>query len=511
MNIRHKYFILFFLSIGLLNIACKESFLDLPIESKPTSDSDANFAENLVVGVYNSLLLGEAFGAEGDAHGLGFVSATNIISDDADKGSTASDQAATVGQLDQFTVTSSNVFVQSLWSGHYNGIAKANQALQALEKSKLVDAQKNKLMGEVRFIRAYYYFNLVRFFGAVPKITSVPADANEANTNPVYQTRASIEDIYGIIIEDLTFASNSLPLRLLTQTGRISKGTAQALLAKVYLYQKNYLKSADLCKAVIESGQYALINDYSQIWREKGNNSSESIFEIQTGIFNNTDYGVNSYSMFQGPRVGGKGGWTDLGWGFCNPSESLVNAYEPNDLRKEATIIFIDNSGKHKGTILFDGFRVPSADSVENLRYNYKAYHSENSQMESWLGNRDRKQKNIHILRLADVYLIYAESLNENGNTSLALTYLNKIRKRAGLNEKPELSKELLREAIWNERRIELAMEHDRFFDLVRTGRAAKAMQKAGKKFIEGTHELLPIPQLQIALSGGKLTQNKGY
>lgn len=497
--------------MGFFATSCKESFLDLPIEAKPTSDSDANFAENLVIGVYNSLLLGEAFGAEGDAHGIAFVSATNIISDDADKGSTASDQAGTVGQLDQFTVTSTNVFVQSIWAGHYNGIAKANQALMAIEKSKLNDVLKNKLIGEVRFIRAYYYFNLVRFFGGVPKITTVPVDANEANTNPIYQTRASIEDIYSIIVEDLNFASSNLPIRTQTQTGRIAKGTAQALLAKVYLYQKNYTKSADLCKAVIESGQYALLNDYSQIWREKGNNSSESIFEIQTGIFNNTDFGVNSYSMFQGPRVGGKGGWTDLGWGFCNPSESLVAAYEPNDVRKNASIIFIDNSGKHKGTILYDGFRVPSADSVENLRYNYKAYHSENPQQESWLGNRDRKQKNIHILRLADIYLIYAETLNENGNPALAITYLNKIRKRAGLTEISELSKDLIREAIWNERRIELAMEHDRFFDLVRTGRAAKSLQKAGKNFKEGIHELLPIPQLQIALSGGKLTQNKGY
>jgi len=507
----YNYILLLFIGLSLLASSCKESFLDLPIEAKPTSDSDANFAENLVIGVYNSLLLGEAFGAEGDAHGIAFVSATNIISDDADKGSTASDQAGTVGQLDQFTVTSTNVFVQSLWSGHYNGIAKVNQAIKAIEKSKLSDALKNKLLGEVRFIRAYYYFNLVRFFGGVPKITTVPQDANEANTNPVYQTRASVSEIYSTIIEDLTFSTANLPIRTQTQAGRIAKGTAQSLLAKVYLYQKNYQKSAELCKAVIESGQYALINDYSQIWREKGNNSSESIFEIQTGIFNNTDFGVNSYSMFQGPRVGGKGGWTDLGWGFCNPTESLVNAYEPNDVRKNATIIFIDNSGKYKGTVLFDGFRVPSADSVENLRYNYKAYHSENPQQESWFGNRDRKQKNIHILRLADVYLMYAESLNETDNTGLSLIYLNKIRKRAGLPEKGAMSKESLREAIWNERRIELAMEHDRFFDLVRTGRAAKVMQKAGKNFKEGIHELLPIPQLQIALSGGKLTQNKGY
>jgi hypothetical protein len=292
---------------------------------------------------------------------------------------------------------------------------------------------------------------------------------------------------------------------------RINKGAAQALLAKVYMYRKDWQKAFDLSKSVIESGQYALINDYAQIWREKGNNSSESIFEIQTGVFNNSDFGINAYSMFQGPRVGGKGGWTDLGWGFCTPSENLAKAYEESDVRKNATIIFIDNSGKYKGTTLFDGFRIPSADSVENSRYNYKAYHSENPQVEGWLGNRDMKQKNVHILRFADVLLINAEAANEIGNTSLAITQLNRIRQRAGLTATKAAAKDAVKEAIWQERRIELAMEHDRFFDLVRTGRAAKVMQASGKNFKAGVNELIPIPALQIALSGGKLTQNNGY
>ncbi len=133
--------------------------------------------------------------------------------------------------------------------------------------------------------------------------------------------------------------------------------------------------------------------NYENIWRQLGDNSRKAIFEIQTGQFNNSDFGVNAYSMFQGPRVGGKGGWTALGWGFCTPSQSLANAYEIGDLRKNATIIFIDNSGKYTGTRSFDGFRIPSADSVQNLRYNYKAYHSQNKNVESYLGNRDRKQK----------------------------------------------------------------------------------------------------------------------
>jgi hypothetical protein len=504
------YSVLFFIGLGGM-LACSSDYLEIPLQAKPTADSDPNYAQNLVVGAYNSLLLGEAFGSEGDAHGLAFVSVTNIMSDDADKGSTASDQAGTVGQMDDFTLTPTNVFVQSLWAGHYNGIAKVNQALVAIDKSNLSETVKKTLAGEVKFIRAYYYFNLVRLYGACPKIIRVPNSASDANTDPVFQTRASVDDIYQIIVQDLTEGATNLPIKSQTQVSRINKGAAQALLAKVYMYRKDWQKAFDLSKSVIESGQYALINDYAQIWREKGNNSSESIFEIQTGVFNNSDFGINAYSMFQGPRVGGKGGWTDLGWGFCTPSENLAKAYEESDVRKNATIIFIDNSGKYKGTTLFDGFRIPSADSVENSRYNYKAYHSENPQVEGWLGNRDMKQKNVHILRFADVLLINAEAANEIGNTSLAITQLNRIRQRAGLTATKAAAKDAVKEAIWQERRIELAMEHDRFFDLVRTGRAAKVMQASGKNFKAGVNELIPIPALQIALSGGKLTQNNGY
>lgn len=505
-----KKIVLAIVSIFLLQ-NCSSDFLDVPLQGKPTAETDPNLAENLVIGVYNSLMTGEAFGAEGDAHGIAFVSATNIISDDADKGSTPSDQAGTVGVIDNFTLTPTNLFVQSLWAGHYNGIAKVNNALAIIEKSTFDDSKKNRLMAEVRFIRGYYYFNLVRWFGGVSKIMRVPTNAADANDDPVFQTRASVDEIYQVIIDDMQFGVDNLPLRNQTQAGRISKGTAQAMLAKVYLYRKDYTKAYSLTNEVINSGQYALLDDYSQLWRQAGDNSKEAIFEIQTGQFNNSDYGINTYSMFQGPRVGGKGGWRDLGWGFCTPTTTLVNAYEPNDKRKASTIIFIDNSGKHTGTTLFDDYRIPSADSVENLRYNYKAYHSENPNVESYLGNRDRKDKNVHLLRLGDVYLINAEAANELGKNTEATDRLNTIRKRAGLGETAAVSQTDIREAIWKERHIELAMEHDRWFDLVRTGRAASVMKSTGKSFVAGKHELLPIPALQIALSNNQLTQNPNY
>lgn len=489
---------------------CSKDFLDVPIQGQATPDSDPAIAEKLVTGVYNSLLAGSAFGGIGDVHGISFVTATIIMTDDADKGSTASDQP-NIAAIDNFEHTSTNNFVAALWTGNYNAIAKANQALKALETAPIQDALKTQYQGEVRFLRAYFYFNLVRYFGGVPKVLKVPVDANEANSDPIYQTRASLDEIYSLIREDLNFAIQNLKLRSQSQVGRANKGAAQALLAKVELTTKNWHNAYNLCQEVINSGQYSLMPKYEDIWRQVGDNSVESIFEVQTGQFNNSDFGVDGYCVWQGPRVGGVGGWRDLGFGFNNPTQNLVDEYEPGDKRKDATIIFIDNSGTHKGTILFDGYRIPSQDSVQNSRYNYKAYHSENKEIESFFGNRDRKAKNIHLLRYGDLLLMAAESANELGNTGEAATYLNMIRERVNLPATTASSQFAMREAVYHERRVELAMEHDRWFDLVRTGRAAKVMKPLKPSFTEGKNELLPIPALQIALSGGKLLQNPGY
>jgi hypothetical protein len=498
------------LALGLA-VSCQKSFLDVPVQGQATTATDPDLAVNLVTGVYNSLFNGEAFGgAGGDVHGISFIAATNIISDDAEKGSTAGDQPP-LNDIDNFTTTPTNNFVAALWNGYYSGISRANQALAALATASLAPATKNQLIGEVRFIRAYYYFNLVRFFGKVPKVIRVPKDAQDANTDPAFQTRAPVDTIYDVITQDLEFAINNLPVRNQSAVGHANKGAAQSLLAKTYLYRKNWQQVQTLTQAVISSGQYALVPDYSIIWRHAGANNSESIFETQSGQFNNSDIAVAGYSTWQGPRVGPRGGWTDLGFGFNTPTPDLVNAYEPGDKRKAATIITIDRSGRGLGTVLYDGFRIPSGDSVQNNYYNYKAYQSENRNIEPFLGNRDRKQKNIRLLRYADVLLMNAEASNELGQSAAAITNLNLIRSRAGLPATKAASQAELRTAIWNERRLELAMEHDRFFDLVRQGRAAQVMRAAGKNFVAGKHELLPVPSLQIQLSGGKLDQNPGY
>ena len=485
-----------------LLVSCTESFLDVPIQGGATTASDPDLAQKLVTGAYNSLLQGDSWGS-GDVHGFAFVSVTDIASDDADKGSTADDQKVPVGDIDDFNLTATNKFAETLWSGHYNSIGTVNQALLALSTASIDDQTKSRLKGEMKFLRGYLYFNLVRMFGDVPLILRVPKDQTDANTDPAFQTRAAKQIVYDTIVADLQYAVDNLPLKSTYVIGHANKGAAESMLAKVYMYQGNWQKVYDLTQDVILSLQYKLMDDYSILWRQKGDNCAESIFEIETGSYNNANLGIPNYTVSQGVRVGGVGGWNDLGWGFCNPTTDLISAYESGDLRKDATIIFIDNSGTHKGTVLWDGFRVPSKDSVQNLYYNYKAYAS--ASKETFVNPDDKdRPKNIKILRYADVLLMNAEAASHVGGDMN--TPLNLVRHRAGLSDITATI-----DAIWKERRVELALEHDRFWDLVRQGRASQVMNATGKHFVAGTHELLPIPNSQIQLSGGKLTQNNGY
>ncbi|MDN3551397.1 RagB/SusD family nutrient uptake outer membrane protein [Mucilaginibacter aquaedulcis] len=487
--------------------ACKH-YLEVPPQGQITQSeiaSDPNAAKNLVIGIYNVFYIG---GFDPDIDSFQFVIMTDIASDDADKGSSPDDYGDAL-QIDNLTPSASNGVLNNVWAGHYQGIARANQALGQLQNAQFEAATKNALIGEARFLRALFYFNLVRLYGGVPLLDQVPP-ASEANQDK-YQTRASSDDIYKFIIGDLDFAAANLPDKGATDVGRATKSAAQALEAKVYLYMQNYQKAYDLSKAVMDGGKYTLVKDYSLIWRQKavngdgGNNNSESIFEIQAGINKDCSSGINLYTVSQGPRAGGKFGWADLGFGFNNPSASLLAEYEANDVRKAATVITIQDHG----TVLWDGFRIPSRDSVQNGTYSYKAYHSRTAE-DNCGGNTDHLPKQVRVLRYADILLINAEAAFQIGRAGEATTDLNMVRTRAGL---PASTASLLN--IWHERRMELAEEHDRFFDIVRQdavmpGRAATAFAAHGKTW-SAKNALFPVPQTQIDLSGGRLKQNPGY
>lgn len=498
---------------------CKRSFLDVPPQGQLTEEQaliDPAAAEKLVGGVYNTLYFG-SFG--NTTVGFLWAIANDVASDDADKGSFPADFGP-AAEIDNFTFNANNFIFNNIWLGHYEAIVRANKAIDVLNRSTFDETTRKRLLGEVRFLRGFYYFNLVRAFGGVPKIVTV-IPPNEANTDAV-NTRASRDEIYSVIIEDLQYGVDNLPAKgeAGSVVGRITKGAAQGMLAKVYLYRQDWQKAFDLSKAVIESGKYGL-GDYTTMFREVGVNNIESIFEVQTGPHRGTDNcdAVSPlFSNAQGPRS--KGSWRnvvdgkqydgDLGFGLNSPSADLAAAYEPGDIRRDATIIFIQPTvpaGPNPGTVLWDGFRIPTQDSVENPRYNYKAYHSPFKETPSCNGylDKDFKPKNIRIMRFAEVLLIYAEAAHRLNNIGEAAAKLNLVRARANLGPigAPTLAD------IWNEKRVELAMEQHRFFELVRTGQAATVL--ASKGFQAGKHEVFPIPQAQRDLSGGRLTQNPGY
>jgi hypothetical protein len=459
---------------------------------------DPATTRNLVIGVYNTMW-------EGSMHGFSYVGMTNIASDDADKGSNADDGKTTYGAFDNLTMDATINNLNEVWSGFYLGVSRANQALAAVSGSTLEDAQKKQLLGEVRFLRAYFYFDLVRFFGGVPKIDRVitPGEANSA----AFQTKASPDSIYQMIIADLEFSLANVGVKGAVPTGSITKGAAAGLLAKVMLYRQNFQRAYSLSDSIIKQtiGTYGLLDNYEDIWRTSGANGVESVFEVQTGVNSACNAAIASYSECQGPRAGGKFGWGDLGFGFGTPSQSLLDDYEPNDKRKAATVIFITPTG----TFLWDGFRLPSQDSVQNSYYNYKAYHSQIK--EPYCGDRSRMPKNLRVLRFGEIRLIHAEAALALAKPGEALDDLNALRPRAGLT--PLGSVDL--HTIWHERRIELAMEHDRYFDLIRQnerepGRAAAVFALHGKTFTD-KNKVFPIPKTQIDLSGGNLLQNNGY
>ena len=204
-------------------------------------------------------------------------------------------------------------------------------------------ADKDRYIGEAKMLRAYFYWNLVRSFGGVPIINKILESETDIETAT---TRATVDQVYAYIESDLTDAMAKLPLMIpASENGRVSKGAAEALLAKVYLYQKKWGQAKAMCDALIASNQYSLIADYSKIWREVGEFCPESIWEVNA-IGTTPNLGIDGYFLVQAPR-----GANGLGWGFNTPSQDLVNAYEPNDVRKAATIMFA-------GQTLWDGFQV---------------------------------------------------------------------------------------------------------------------------------------------------------
>ncbi len=480
------YISIFVLSAGFF-VGCSKDFLDVKqTASIQTSDialfNNNDGATTFVTAIYENFL-------EWNMSSFSWIGMTSIASDDADKGSDPGDTGTDKDLMDALTYNSSSLSIGDVFTANYAGINRANQALDILPQLTAADASlRARLAGEAKFLRAFMYFTLVKAYGGVPIIDHLANPSSAADTKMLL-ARKTVAECYTFIEKDLTDAIAALPDKAAygaNERARASKGAAYALLAKVNLYEKNWQKVVDNCNLVTG---YSLVSDYSSQYKLIGENDNESIFEI-SGTGSTPTKGIQGYSNTQGAR--GAGGW---GWGFNTPSLSLVNAYEAGDVRKAATIIFA-------GTTLYDGRVVPL--TVSNPRYNYKAYSS--AFPDAWETDTD-----IKYLRFAEVILMKAEALNELNSTSAAIPLLNQIRTRAGLPNTTAASQADVRTAIWKERRVEMAFEHDRFFDLVRTGQAVDAFAVDGKTFVKGKHELFPLPQSFITQAAGASTQNPGY
>lgn len=462
-------------ALGLMTQSCTKDFLDVPSkEIVEAEDSNVVYEpESFVNAIYGMFTDWN--------YAFSFLGITEIISDNADKGSSPTDTGTDKDILDNLTYTSTAGSFAAMWEHWYKSIGRATQAIEYTENFGLTDeAYKNRLIGEARFLRALNYFYLVRGWGDIPLQHIDLID------------RKPTEEVYQFIEEDLLFAIDHLPLKsqyASKDLGRATKGAAQGLLAKVYLYQKKWNEAVNMARAVINSGEYDLEPDYATVWRESTENGRESLFEFQArGEV--IAHGIQQYSQTQGAR--GATGW---GWGFNTPSQNLLEAFESegDQIRKNATIIF-------RGETLYDGRVV--GESVENPMYNEKAYSSAN-------GGADDTDKNLRYLRFAEVYLILAEAANELDDFATARQYLNLVRNRVSLPAITSNNKDELRQLIWKERRLELAMEHDRWFDLVRTRQAETAMLAAGKPF-QAKHYLFPIPNNQL-IQTPEMRQNEGW
>jgi starch-binding outer membrane protein, SusD/RagB family len=471
---------------------CVKSFLDVPVQGQqPASQlwktpEDASNAVNAIYGNirgWNNV----AFAP---------ICVESVPSDDAEKGSVPTD-ATFINNYDNFTVTATDGQLDGFWTGQYQNINLCNQVLDSIPGITMDGNLKARYLGEAKFIRAYSYFRLVRAFGNIPLVLHIP---NSPNTlNPVQSPAA---DIYVAIEKDLTDAAAALPQSYgPTDIGRATKGAALSLHAKVAMYLKKWDDVLTYTIAVKGLG-YSLFPNFYQMFRIANENNSESIFEIQCNyVSGNGDLSNSQYSQVQGDRDAA------AGWGFNVPTQNLVDEFETGDARLPATVM-------KAGTTTPDGDAVPLPSAGAPSMYNMKSY----VPFPLAIADNQGADQNIRVLRFADVLLMNAEANNELGNTADALASLEQVRARARaisadpVNDLPAVvssDQTVIRNAIWHERRVELAMEFDRFYDVVRQGRAATVLGPLG--FKAGINEVMPIPQNEIDISGGVLKQNTGY
>jgi starch-binding outer membrane protein, SusD/RagB family len=424
----------------------------------------------------------------------------DIVSDDAQKGGEGPADIADLEQLRRFQANPQNSIIAPQWQVPYIGIYRANLVIDNVPNIDMDTTLRSRFVAEAKFLRAWSYFILVKSFGDVPLVL------HRLAAGEYCQARTPKAQVWAQIETDLSEAADVLPLKseydASVDAGRATKGAAQALLVKAYVYQGKFADAEPLAKEIIDGAEYDLEPNFSDNFDPNNENGLESIFELQYLIdpadsWTNTNQG-QIFSVFQGDR-------SDPyfpGWGFDCPTQSLVNEFEPGDKRKAATVYTV-------GDIIYAN--TPAADTIKTMSSptGYMSRKYLLGYQPDEVPDMANAPNNWRAIRYSDVLLFYAEALNENGKAAEARTELNKVRARAGLTGVPAgLSKDSLKTLIFHERRVEFACEGQRFWDVVRQGRGAAVFGSMG--FQANRNEVFAIPQVEIDVCPS-IIQNPNY
>jgi hypothetical protein len=418
----------------------------------------------------------------------------DVASDDAVKGGNPGDQAE-IKYIDEFTADANNGIISNYWSFVYEAVARANNVIANVPGVTMDEPLKSRIIGEAKFIRAYSYFNLVNVFGKVP-LKLLP----QLTPETIHVPLSEIADVYAQIEKDLTEASAVLPVSYLSaDMGRITRGAALAMLGKASLYQGKWANASSWFQQVDALGVYRLLPAYADIFKLKSKNSSESVFEIQH-LSNQVPFTGNALNQWFAPA--GEGGYY-----FNAPTQSLVDAFEKSATGEVDPRLDISIGRDGQPWLNGDLFSASSSPTG----YLTKKHQQPLSEVSAALkGDGDL---NYAYLRYADILLMKAEAFNETNNPDSARANINKVRQRARSSFQGTLPADLLadvtatdqgqlRIAIQKERRVELAQEFHRYFDLMRWGKAVSE-SALGKDFNYDTKRYLPIPQAEIDSNQG--------
>ena len=473
----------------------------------------------------------------------------DIASDDALKGGGNTVDMSDAYDIENWRTTDLNTLVLDFYQAQFQGVGRCNLAIEYINNTEVgideafTQEMKNRLLGEVHYLRAYYYFRLVRVFAGVPMPLEVIRSSKDWG-----MPRASVDMVFNQIITDLKFAQANLWLKSQyseADMGRATKGAAEAMLMKTNLYmassywqKKGVLKAPAQCFAdakawgdsIIASGEYDLCPNYEDNFTCAGENGIESVFEIQYAEVPWGDYGSGddpckfgyTAGSFTQVLIRSRNSEIGGGWGFNHPTQNLYDEFEEGDLRRNVAILIPDTSINKDYQPLSEETYL--GNNMLNNKYGmYRDPADVGGGYGTWSLHASRGPLNNRQIRYADVLLMYAEAALGAGDEATARTYINKVRTRVGLTEIALADDAALR----HERRVELAMEGHRWFDLVRwegvDGKGLKAHMDAYKatetqeaqshiqEFVAGKHEIFPIPQEEMQLNPTKMEQNNGY